>query len=152
MTIESRLEEVCKAIIKLSEQIGQLTPALERIAQGASQQTGGNGCVGRDAVTEDIDPAAAFISAESGKTATKGGKKTGATKACEEKKTESCANVTIEDLQKICLTIVKHDRSSQSKIRETISKFGAEKLSDVAETSFAALKEALEKLEQEVCL
>lgn len=56
------------------------------------------------------------------------------------------AMVTRDDLQNLCMTIVRADRSKREAIQATISKFGAENLVAIKDTDFPALHAALEAL------
>lgn len=56
------------------------------------------------------------------------------------------ATVTRDDLQNLCMTIVRADRSKREAIQATISKFGAENLVAIKGTDFHALHAALEAL------
>ena len=56
------------------------------------------------------------------------------------------ATVTRDDLQNLCMTIVRADRSKREAIQATISKFGAENLVAIKDTDFPALHAALEAL------
>lgn len=53
-----------------------------------------------------------------------------------------------EDLQDLCMTIVRNDRSKKADVKATIASFGgASTLKDVADSDLAALKVALEALQ-----
>lgn len=52
-----------------------------------------------------------------------------------------------DDLQDLCMTIVRNDRAKKAAVKDTIAAFGgATTLKDVPESDLAALKAALESL------
>lgn len=55
--------------------------------------------------------------------------------------------ISREDLQDLCMTIVRNDRSKKAAVKDAIAAFGnASTLKDVAESDLAALKASLEAL------
>ena len=79
-------------------------------------------------------------------------KKTKAEKPKDDAKTETAseskvAAVSRDDLQDLCMTIVRNDRSKKTAVKDAIAAFGnASTLKDVAESDLAALKASLEAL------
>lgn len=55
--------------------------------------------------------------------------------------------ISRDDLQDLCMTIVRNDRSKKAAVKDAIAAFGnASTLKDVAESDLAALKASLEAL------
>lgn len=61
-------------------------------------------------------------------------------------KAETPKTVRREDLQAMCLGMVREDRSLKTKIKDTLAEYGANVMADVPEDKLAELKGKLEKL------
>ena len=59
---------------------------------------------------------------------------------------EPAENVTLGQLQDMCLAIVRKDRKKKEKIKEIIADHGGELLKDIDEAQLPSVKKALEAL------
>ena len=59
---------------------------------------------------------------------------------------ESAPTITADDVQTLCMTIVRKDRSKKTKVKELIAEFGASLVKDVPADKLPDLKAKLEAI------
>lgn len=123
--LEQKIEGLTKAVENMATVMGRLNDSIVRLSSGLPV----------DSPRDDADPVENEVEqADPEPVAPRANKKEATT-------------VSREDVQDLCMSIVREDRSKQAQIKAAIAAYdGAKTLKGVAEQNLAALKADLEKI------